>query len=232
MKTILSFSAIGAMLLIGSVVNAADSPKESVNTVNLPIASPKNTDEAIKRLFDGNKRYINNKTICPDRNNERREALTAKQTPFAVIVGCSDSRVSPEIVFDQGVGDLFVVRVAGNIAGGIEVDSIEYGVKHLGAQVILVLGHENCGAVSAVVHGDDADIPSVAALIKPAVAAVRGKSGNMVENAIKMNVHRVVEFLESSKIFQEPLKQKKLAIIGGYYNLHSGAVELLEDEDD
>jgi carbonic anhydrase len=147
--------------------------------------------------------------------------------PFAVILGCSDSRVSPEIVFDQGVGDLFVVRNAGNVISDIEMNSIEYAVKVLKASVILVLGHENCGAVTAVVEGQAAAIPAVAALIEPAVKESKGLSGNPITNAIKMNVKRSVDDLKASKEFSSMVQQKQLIIFGGYYNLHSGLVEIL-----
>jgi carbonic anhydrase len=104
----------------------------------------------LQRLKEGNQRYVEDKLIHPDRTSERREALQSKQQPFAIIVGCSDSRVAPEIVFDQGVGDLFIVRVAGNVVGPIELDSIEYAAEYLKSCLIVVMGHQNCGAVDAV----------------------------------------------------------------------------------
>jgi carbonic anhydrase len=188
---------------------------------------PKSPDEALERLVSGNKRYADDKTVCPDRHQERRMALISKQKPFAVIVGCSDSRVSPEILFDQGVGDLFVVRVAGNVVGPLEMDSIDYSVAVLKSSVVLVLGHQSCGAVTAVVNGQTADIQEVAKLIEPAVASVRGKPGDPVENAIKANVKRTVEQLKTSKIFAPLIQEQKLKIVGGYYHLENGIVELI-----
>ena len=107
----------------------------------------------IERLIEGNKRYVNDTLKHPNRTSERREAFLTHQTPFAIIVGCADSRVSPEILFDQGVSDLFVVRVAGNVVGPLELDSILYAATTLNSSTILVLGHENCGAVNAVITG-------------------------------------------------------------------------------
>ena len=101
------------------------------------------SQEAIERLKAGNERYVEDELEHPHRDSDRREALTSKQNPFAIIVGCSDSRVSPEILFDQGVGDLFVVRVAGNVIGPLELDSIDYAALYLGSVCILVMGHEN-----------------------------------------------------------------------------------------
>lgn len=101
--------------------------------------------EVMNQLMEGNDRFVQDALEHPNRDQERRAAIAAKQYPIAVIVGCSDSRVSPEIIFDQGVGDLFVVRVAGNVIGPLELDSIEYGVLHLRAKVVLIVGHENCG---------------------------------------------------------------------------------------
>lgn len=182
----------------------------------------------LERLMEGNQRYVNDQITCPQRTQERRQALTAKQEPFAIIVGCSDSRVSPEIVFDQGVGDLFVVRVAGNVIGNVELDSIEYGAIYLHSSVILVLGHENCAAVDAVIHGVTKDIESVATLIEPAVREQRAKkASNLLEASIKANALNMREFLLKSPVIQRLVSEKKLEVYAGYYDLQSGAVEVL-----
>lgn len=185
--------------------------------------------EELKRLMQGNKRYVQDKLEHPNRTIERRQAIVSKQEPFATIVGCSDSRVSPEIVFDQGVGDLFVVRVAGNVIGPLELDSVEYSVIHLHASVILVLGHENCGAVEAVIKGTVQDIESVAELIQPAVQIAKKKNPpNLLEASIKANAIRMRDYLLKTPVIQKYIADKNLEVYAGYYHLETGVVELLK----
>lgn len=178
--------------------------------------------EGLKKLMEGNARYMKDMLECPNRTEDRRKAILAKQTPFATIVGCSDSRVASEIIFDQGVGDIFVVRVAGNIVGPVERDSIEYSVGHLHASLIMVLGHQNCGAVDAVYTKNDADMPAVAALIKPSIT-----NSSSLEQAIKDNVTATVKQLKEMDLFRPLISQKKLDVVGAYYHLDTGRVELL-----
>ncbi|OGN63653.1 MAG: carbonic anhydrase [Chlamydiae bacterium RIFCSPHIGHO2_12_FULL_49_9] len=178
--------------------------------------------ESLKLLLEGNERYVGDKLLHPNRSLERREEIASKQKPFATIVGCSDSRVAPEIIFDQGLGDLFVVRVAGNVVGPVELDSIEYSVKYLGSSLVLVLGHESCGAITAVMEGETADIEDVADLIKPAI-----KGAKTVEEAIKANVRAVVAGLKKTSILKGFISKKKVECIGAYYNLDTGHVEIL-----
>ena len=184
----------------------------------------------LQRLIDGNKRYVNDKSIHPNRNEERRKEITSKQSPYAVIVGCSDSRVAPEIIFDEGLGDLFVVRVAGNVIGPIELDSIEYSALYLHSVIILVLGHENCGAVEAVIQNNTKDIEAVANLIEPAVQkAQEGETNNLLEQAIKINALNMKDFLENSPNIKQLIQDKKIEVHAGYYNLKTGLVEPLND---
>ncbi len=179
-------------------------------------------DELLKQLMEGNTRYINDKLLYPNQSSARREEVQQKQNPFAAILGCSDSRVAPEIIFDQGLGDLFIVRVAGNVAGPVEFDSVEYSIKHLGATLIVVLGHQSCGAVTAVMEGQTADIEAVARLIEPAV-----KGAKTTEEAIKANVRNVVAQLRQTPLLKRLVAKKKIACVGAYYHLGSGKVELL-----
>ncbi len=220
-----NFLLAGLFLCGGNALNADVAPQPQ-QTLTLP-QNPVTPEDGLKRLIEGNKRFSQDKLTSPGRDQERRLALVSTQAPFAVIVGCSDSRVSPEILFDQGVGDLFIVRNAGNVVNDVGTDSIEYSVNHLKSSVIVVLGHQNCGAVAAVVGGQDADIESVAKLIAPAVKKVRGESGNILENAIKMNVKLTVEQLKNSSEFSKLIQDKKLIVVGGYYNLETGLVEIL-----
>ncbi|KAF3363337.1 Carbonic anhydrase [Chlamydiales bacterium STE3] len=186
-------------------------------------------DNALQRLMNGNERYTNDKLQHPDRTQYRRAELTSSQNPFAIILGCSDSRVSPEIVFDQGIGDLFVVRVAGNVVGPVELDSVEFAAEFLGSSIVLVLGHENCGAVSAVLNGQTQDIEAIAELIGPAIKKVDPKNNHAFENAIKSNVGAVVQQLKNSQVMQKLMAAKKINVVGGYYHLGSGKVELIEE---
>jgi carbonic anhydrase len=184
-------------------------------------ASPQ---ESLERLIEGNRHYVEDNLRSLDRSSYRREELLLKQNPFAVIVGCSDSRVPPEIIFDQGLGDLFVVRVAGQVAGPIELDSIDYAIQVLGASLVVVLGHESCGAVKAVLSGNTAGIEEIARLIKP---ALRGVKPADLEMAVKENVKWTISYLKSTPIIKKMVKEGKLAVIGGYYNLSDGHVEIL-----
>jgi len=145
-----------------------------------------------------------------------------------VIVGCSDSRVPPEIIFDQTIGDLFVVRVAGNIIGPIELDSIEYSVDKLGTPLVLILGHQNCGAVAAALSGSgNEDIESITPYIQKAVDETKNMPGDPLINAIKANVVNGIKTLKKSRVIAALLRSKKLKIVGAYYELATGKVELL-----
>jgi carbonic anhydrase len=184
--------------------------------------------EALSRLTVGNQRYVNDELEHPDRTSERREASQTTQTPFAVIVGCSDSRVSPEIIFDQGIGDLFVVRVAGNVIGPLELESIEYSTFVLNSVLVLVLGHENCGAVKAVLQGKSQDFPALTLSIGPAVKEVKGKdSSDALTAAIKANALHMKDLLLRSGKLGKLAKKKLIDIEAAYYNLETGEVELL-----
>ena len=181
--------------------------------------------EAYQRLMAGNQRYTSDAMESPDRSAVRRLEIYQKQRPFAIIVGCSDSRVPPEIIFDQGLGDLFVVRVAGQVVGPVELDSIEYAAKYLGASLILVLGHQNCGAVNAVLKGQTAEIEDVADLIQPALKGLRRKT---LKNAVHANVRFVVDHIKQTALIQQMIKEGKMNVLGGYYSLPDGKVEILQ----
>ena len=144
------------------------------------LVSPVSPDQALARLMDGNRRYSQNKEQHPDETLARRMELQSSQHPFAVILSCSDSRVPPELIFDQGLGDLFVIRVAGNIVDDDGLGSIEYAVEHLGTKLIVVLGHEKCGAVSAAVASETAPghLTALFAAIRPSVLATASSPGD------------------------------------------------------
>lgn len=186
--------------------------------------------EDLKRLIQGNKRFVNNASKHPNRSEERRKEIASKQLPFAIIVGCSDSRVSPEIIFDEGLGDLFVVRVAGNVIGEIELESIEYSALYLNSKIILVMGHENCGAVNAVVQNQTTDIKEIAEFIEPAVLkAEKSGTNDLLERAIKMNAVNMKNFLKTSPNIQKLIQDKKIEVYAAYFNLKTGVVEILDE---
>ena len=184
---------------------------------------------AQQKLLNGNKRYLDDKPIHPNRTAQRRAEVAKGQHPFAAIVCCSDSRVPPEIIFDQGVGDLFIVRLAGNVVGDAALGSLEYAVKNLGVKYIMVLGHENCGAVKAALKGGKAPghIGSLIKAIQPAIAKAKGQPGDPLKNAVKANIKLVVRQLKTSKpILEKRVKQGKLTIAGACYNLDDGKVTI------
>ncbi len=192
-------------------------------------ANEMNPAMALKKLMDGNSRYSQEKLLHPNQSKEARSSSSTGQTPFAAILGCADSRVAPEIIFDQGIGDLFVVRVAGNVVAPVELDSLEYSVLYLKASIILVLGHQNCGAVQAVIDGQTKDIEAVASLIQPSLELARTQEGSLLENTIKDNVIYVTGQLKQSPVLAKMIEAKKLDIVGGYYDFQTGAVQLIKD---
>jgi carbonic anhydrase len=181
-------------------------------------------DTAHKLLIDGNKRFVQEHYAGNERGKGRRGELTKGQHPFAVIVTCSDSRVPPELVFDQGLGDIFVVRVAGNVLDAIELGSVEYAVEHLNTKLVVVLGHEKCGAVKATVDGGDIppNIKAIAAKIQPAVTAARAtKTSNVYEAATDVNITNMVTAVKTDPVIAHIADVK---VIGAKYHLESGEV--------
>jgi carbonic anhydrase len=187
-------------------------------------------DEAIQRLTDGNQRFVEGKATHDHQQAGRRVEVAKGQKPFAIIVACSDSRVGPEIVFDQGLGDIFVVRTAGNVADEVGLGSIEYAAEHFGTTLVVVLGHSRCGAVSAAVSGGEfhGHVRAIVDAIKPAVEKVKDQPGNPLENAMRANVRDVVKRLESAEpILPDRIKSGRLKIVGACYDLDSGRVKLV-----
>ena len=195
-------------------------------------------DQALRALLDGNHRFASGNRMTPRGGPEDFLALAHGQFPAAVVVSCADSRVPPEILFDVGVGDIFVVRVAGNVIGGAGVSvkgSIEYAVAELNVPLILVLGHSGCGAVkSAMKHIDAKDslpgaIEGLVELIKPAVRMSKGMPGDTLENAVRKNVEIGVERLKGlAPILAPRVKDHRVKVVGGVYDLHNGAVTLID----
>jgi carbonic anhydrase len=188
---------------------------------------------SLKRLLKGNARYVEGVSLRHDFKHER-EALVGGQNPYAAILSCADSRIAPEYAFDSGRGDLFVCRVAGNFANNESVASLEYAVAVLGAPLILVLGHDSCGAVSATIKSlkDDTTLPghmpSLVTGIAPAVKAVSQQAGDVLGNAIRQNViDNVAKLGSATPILSAAVAQGKLKVAGGIYRLRDGRVEMV-----
>jgi carbonic anhydrase len=187
-----------------------------------------NTGEVLALLLAGNRRFVAGESLGPRATRERRSELVHGQHPSAVVVTCSDSRVPPEIVFDLGLGDLFVVRAAGNVLDEAGLASVEYAVRHLGVRLVIVMGHTRCGAVEAAVRGGDFTGPMAKLIshIEPAVRKARERAGDAVENAVRQNVAATVAKLEEAAL-RSGFDSMELAIVGALYRLESGTVEIL-----
>ncbi len=185
--------------------------------------------EALTELHRGNLRYVKERYATTDIGAARRREVAKGQHPFAVILGCSDSRVPPEIVFDQGLGDLFVVRTAGQAVDDIVIGSIEYAVAELGVRLIVVLGHEDCGAVKAALSPlpPPGRIAAVTAAICPAVQMAAAECGDLLTNAIVDNVCFGVARLASSPLLRTAMPVSGLEIVGAVYRLGDGRVFFL-----
>lgn len=182
---------------------------------------------ALQELQAGNSRYISGNMTHPDQDSARREEVALGQHPSSVIVSCSDSRVPPEVVFDQGLGDLFTIRTAGEVVDNAALASIEYAVEHLGVKLIVVMGHQKCGAVKATVDGvtGAGHLHSLTSAIEPAVNSVRNLPGDLLDNAVHANIDLVAESLrQSNPILAEKIKTGELKVVGAYYSLDTGAV--------
>jgi carbonic anhydrase len=186
-------------------------------------------DAALQQLLDGNRRFMEGHLRTRD-ELPRRHELVKGQKPIAVIVSCSDSRVPPELVFDQDLGDIFVIRTAGEVVGDLELGSIEYAVEHLGTPLIVVLGHQACGAVTAAVKGGHAEghIDAIVKAIEPAVKESKDEPGDAIDNAVRANVRDVARALRASDpILSHFVHDGKVKVVGGRYDLDSGKLEIL-----
>ncbi|WP_377475438.1 MAG: carbonic anhydrase [Microcoleus anatoxicus] len=188
-------------------------------------------DAALKQLMDGNKRFVDRKRQNPNQDLVRLAEVAKSQKPFAAILGCADSRFPSEMIFDRGLGDLFVCRVAGNVATPEEIGSLEFGTLVLGAKVLVVIGHKRCGAVDATIKGAQVpgQIGSLLDAIKPAVESSKDQGGDRLENASKANVLLQAKRLKASPVISKLIEEKKLKVVGGYYDLDTGAVNILVD---
>jgi carbonic anhydrase len=227
-RAVLGFAAASAIgLALGRAAAAKDAkPPPKPDNVLSP-------DAALERLLKGNQRYIDGVAKRHDFKHER-EALAGGQNPYASILSCADSRIAPEYAFDSGRGDLFVCRVAGNFANTESIASLEYGVAILKSPLILVLGHDSCGAVDATIKSLKdgttlpGHLPSLVDAIAPAVKAVLQEPGNLLANATRRNVlDNVAKLKSATPILSAAVEQKKLKVVGGIYRLRDGTVDMI-----
>lgn len=185
-------------------------------------------DAALQKLVEGNQRFVQHQPQYPDQSAARLQEVAQAQHPFATVLSCADSRVPAEIIFDQGIGDIFDVRIAGNIATREAIGSIEYAAALLGTPLLMVLGHERCGAVTAAVQNQSlpGDISTFVKAILPAVERVKDQLGDAVDNAVVANVQYQIEQLQRSPLLRERLQSGKLKIVGGRYDLDTGTVTM------
>jgi carbonic anhydrase len=191
--------------------------------------------EALEKLIEGNKRFSSDKPVKADIGDKRRKELTKGQHPFATVVACSDSRVGPELIFNQGLGDVFVVRTAGNVVDPIALGSIEYAVEHLHTPLLIVLGHQSCGAVKATLEATGEPEGNIGEIVKKIMPAVRkAKSAGLkdeaetLDSAVRENARNVLaEIMERSAIVREHVHEGKLKAVAAEYYLDSGMVKLI-----
>jgi carbonic anhydrase len=218
----------GAVGLLASRAVAAGADHEKAAGAVTP-------DGALAALVAGNDRYVAGRATHPNLGPDRRRSVAAGQQPFATILACADSRVAPELIFDQGLGDLFVVRVAGNVVDDPVLGSIEYSVIHLGAPLVMVLGHQRCGAVTAAIDaadgkaasGEDSDtkIGALASLIIPAVRAVPAGTPDRLDAVVLENARLgASQLLSQSAALRERVAAKRLRIVSARYSLDDGKV--------
>jgi carbonic anhydrase len=217
---------------------AAEKDKFAAQTQQAPksshsAVSGKPPREALDMLRQGNQRFIEGKMTAPRRDEKTRSELAASQQPFAIVLSCSDSRVPPEVIFDQGLGDIFVVRTAGQVLDPGPIASIEYALEHLGARLIIVMGHESCGAVKAALttpagrSAGSADLDRLVAKIKPYMSSFRPTGmDKLLRGPVKSNTAGVArELMKKSAIVREKLKNQDISLVTAIYGLSTGQVE-------
>ena len=198
--------------------------------------------EALARLREGNRRFVENQTTATALSHQARAALVAGQSPFAIVLGCSDSRVPAELVFDQGLGDLFVIRVAGNVVAPSQVGSVEFAAERFGTRLVVVMGHSQCGAVIATLEelqegttNGSRNLRSITDRVRPSVEALVRTTGMLdrealLREAIRANVRASVEHLQhGSELLENLIRNDGLVVVGAEYSLETGAVEFFDE---
>ncbi|MDB5636004.1 MAG: carbonic anhydrase [Bradyrhizobium sp.] len=232
-RTMLLLAASSAGIFLAGAADAKEKEKEKEKKKPPKPQNVLSPDAALERLLKGNERYVGGVSLRHDFKHER-EALAGGQNPYAAVLSCADSRIAPEYAFDAGRGDLFVCRVAGNFATTETIASLEYAVAVLGVPLILVLGHESCGAVDAAIKSlkDDTTLPghmpSLVTGIAPAVKAVSQQGGDTLGKAVRQNVvDNVAKLSSATPILSAAVEQHKLRVVGGIYRLRDGRVDMV-----
>lgn len=231
--------AVGALVAAGVATDGATAAPAPGPTTGVPGKTTLTADQALSRLRDGNRRFVADLPVSADLTRRRRLALAQGQGPFAALIGCSDSRVGPEQLFGAGLGELFIVRTAGNYVDTAGLGSIEYAVGVLGVSLIVVMGHERCGAVSAAVDviTKNTQFPgSIGSMVEPILPAVvqaqatLRRGGDLVEASIRANVSRVARRLRtaSEPLLLDPIKAGRVKVVGATYDLDTGAVDFFD----
>lgn len=228
MKNLKSIILVSIAFTIGAISCSVDKSKKQHQIYDRTQIVTQ-ADSALNLLKAGNNRFVSDSAFDDNIGKTKRELLKSKgQNPFAVIVTCSDSRVAPELLFDQGLGDLFVIRVAGNVLDSVGIGSIQYAVEHLHVPLVVILGHESCGAVSAAVKGGElpGSLPAIGKRIEPSIVIVKGTGAkdDITDKVIDQNVHENVLILEKDKLIEELIKTSKVKVIGAKYHLETGLV--------
>lgn len=221
MMTLLRTLGFSSFLIVGS---------SFANSLNAEVHTQTTPEVALRLLMEGNQRFVQGASLHPHQTADRRSATAVRQSPFAVVLTCADSRLSPEIVFDQGIGDLFVIRNAGNLLSDHVIGSIEYAVEHLHASIVLVMGHTGCGAIAAAVAGGDAPgkIRSIVASLATVVETAKARTGNIADQAEKINATTAAAVIAASQPLIAPAAADgRLKVVAARYNLETGAVEIL-----
>lgn len=221
----------GFTLAVGATLGGCVAPLQAP----LPMEEPvQNGQEALERLLAGNQRYAANRSLPVNESSQRRGEVAQGQHPFATIFSCVDSRVPPELVFDRGLGDLFVIRTAGHVIDEAVLGSLEFGVAELQIPLLMVLGHAKCGAVKATLEAVEHNAEAPASIdylvkgIKPAIELAAEQPGDALDNAVNANVVLTVKRLQETPILAEAVAQGQLLIVGARYNLDTGTVEMIE----
>ena len=234
--TATGLGAIGAAATTvpGTAALAAAAPAKAPAKGGKTTLTP---DQALELLKEGNRKFLTDSPVRSAVGRQRRLEIAMSQAPFAAYVTCSDSRVSPELLFGRGLGELFIIRNAGNTVDTVALGSIEYAVAELGVPLVVVMGHERCGAVAAAasVVRDNATFPgSIGRMVEPIIPAVlkaQGQPGDLIENSIRENVRRVAHQLRTATdpLLLDPQRAGKLKVVGAYYDLDTGNVDFFDE---
>lgn len=192
--------------------------------------------ESLKKLVEGNQRFAQGKSIHPNRSEELRNALLEGQNPYAVVISCSDSRVPVEIIFDVGLGDIFVIRTAGHVLSNETMGSLEYAVKELGVKFVMIMGHDNCGAVNSAMKAYNEkqkltpNLKSLLNHIYPVFETMEKSGKNSLDDAVKLNIqYQVEDLLKKDEYLAQQVEENKIMIVGAKYSLDTGLVELMNN---